>query len=419
MEWSFPRRQAILAVVGVSVILVASFSTGLFVGAKQIEPFYSAGDSTFHLVEPKSDQERAHDARQSSRLTETPQGTPTRPYVDSIPPLANETDPYTLIDIENRTEVQRTREELVQYVWRGDGFPSERRPDQVERNVTYEHKGVTLNNVENLDRIDRLTITMKHGVTADAYYMRPVDANGDLVVFMMGHFGHLMWRKDTIGRFVEAGYTVVGIPMPLSGTNNQPVVNSTEFGTFKLEHHDQFGYLETAEFSPIQYFLEPPAAAVNYAQRHGDYETTAMVGISGGGWTTTLYAAVDPRIERSYPVAGSHPMYLRRLPPTDGDTGDYEQSVPGLYRTANYLELYVLGSVGEGRKQIQILNQYDPCCFAGAAPQTYAPAVERTVDRIGAGEYQLYLDASHRDHQISEEAMAIIHEDIENATTTP
>ena len=36
-----------------------------------------------------------------------------------------------------------------------------------------------------------------------------------------------------------------------------------------------------------------------------------MAGLSGGGWTTTLYAAIDPSIRYSFPVAGTIPLYLR------------------------------------------------------------------------------------------------------------
>jgi hypothetical protein len=37
-----------------------------------------------------------------------------------------------------------------------------------------------------------------------------------------------------------------------------------------------------------------------------------MLGLSGGGWSTTLAAAVDPRIQLSFPTAGSVPPGLFR-----------------------------------------------------------------------------------------------------------
>lgn len=356
-------------------------------------------------------------AQSGDAKTTTQSPTPTRQYIDSVPPRANATNPSSLIDISNQSDAEATRQELIQYIWNDEGFPRSRLPDGVDRNVTYEFKGIRLNDIENIEQIDRLEVTMRHNVTSYVYHLRPKQANGDLVVFMMGHLGYLMWRKATIARLVNEGYTVLAVPMPLNGFNKKPVVNTTRYGRFKLEDHDQFNYLETDEFSPIRYYLEPAAAALNYVRSKREYDTTAMVGISGGGWATTVYAALDRRITRSYPVAGTHPMYLRRLPPSDGDIGDYEQFAPELYRIANYLELYVLGSYGEGRKQVQILNQYDPCCFAGVGARTYAPAVRNSVDQLGAGEYELFIDDTHEEHQISDRALELIFEDIERASS--
>ena len=36
-----------------------------------------------------------------------------------------------------------------------------------------------------------------------------------------------------------------------------------------------------------------------------------MLGLSGGGWSTTLASAVDPRIQLSFPTAGSIPFDLK------------------------------------------------------------------------------------------------------------
>jgi PhoPQ-activated pathogenicity-related protein len=37
------------------------------------------------------------------------------------------------------------------------------------------------------------------------------------------------------------------------------------------------------------------------------YKHIVMAGLSGGGWTTTISAAIDPRITLSMPIAGSMP----------------------------------------------------------------------------------------------------------------
>ena len=50
--------------------------------------------------------------------------------------------------------------------------------------------------------------------------------------------------------------------------------------------------------------------AVNFAKAQG-YSKIVMVGLSGGGWTTTVAAGLDPRIDLSIPIAGSLPFAMR------------------------------------------------------------------------------------------------------------
>jgi hypothetical protein len=193
----------------------------------------------------------------------------------------------------------------------------------------------------------------------------------------------------------------MAVHMPLRGANNRPVVE-TPFGVFWFnKSHDQMRYLEPLmeQGNPIKLFLEPVVVALNYADLLGIYERYHMVGLSGGGWTTTLYAALDPRIAHSYPVAGTLPNYLRDG--ALGDWGDYEQNDPALYSIADYLDLYIMGASGEGRGQLQILNQYDECCFAGIRYTLYEDAVAEVVSGLGAGTFRVFLDSSHYQHSIS------------------
>src|SRR5205085_148225 len=100
--------------------------------------------------------------------------------------------------------------------------------------------------------------------------------------------------------------------------------------------HDKMFSL-TTEGSPMKFFLEPVAVCVNYAlARDRKMRDVTMIGLSGGGWTTTLYAAVDTRVRLSIPVAGSLPLYLR----WGGSVGDTEQFLESFYRIAGYPDLY-------------------------------------------------------------------------------
>ena len=74
----------------------------------------------------------------------------------------------------------------------------------------------------------------------------------------------------------------------------------------------------------------------------------------------------------------------------------------------NYLELYVLCSNGDGRKHLQIINQFDSCCFSGKKWETYKDIVKERVSKLGDGEYDLFLDSTHSGHLISAAAMSRI-----------
>ena len=68
--------------------------------------------------------------------------------------------------------------------------------------------------------------------------------------------------------------------------------------------HEWFQQWEDKGDYTMRFFIEPVVLAVNYAEALG-YDEIVMLGLSGGGWTTTVSAAVDSRIKLSIPVAGS------------------------------------------------------------------------------------------------------------------
>ena len=246
---------------------------------------------------------------------------------------------------------------------------------------------------------------MEFGVNSIIYLFHPRSPNGRLLIYHQGHGGDFFRGVDTIHFFLRHGYAVAAFAMPLLGMNGQPAVE-TPNGTITLQEHGDLRVLESDVFSPMQFFVEPVTVFLNYAVGEYGYDLVAMVGLSGGGWTTTLVAALEPRIARSYPVAGSLPLYIN-------SGGDYEQNHPGLYALANYPELYVLGTYGGVRRQIQVLNRYDPCCFSGTEYVFYEEQVARTAQRVGNGSFSVFLDETHREHKVSEAALAVILSDLE------
>lgn len=312
-----------------------------------------------------------------------------------------ETDVVSILSIRQPQDVSELRDVLINFLW---GKPEP--PSTLPSVITEDIKDTLYEDIDSLQRIDKVVIEMEFGLESTVYHFIPNNPNGNIVLYHQGHRGDFYNSKKQIRQFIDNGYAVMAFAMPLLWPNNQPTIQLPRIGRLKLTKHDRMKFLAPENGHPIKYFIEPVVIALNYLEKSFDYHVIAMVGISGGGWTTTLAAAVDTRIAKSFPVAGSYPIYLRSNSPRDW--GDYEQTAPELYNTVNYLELYVLGSSGNHRKQLQIINQFDRCCFAGTKWDTYKDTVTSLVHQLGAGEFDLFLDDSHQEHLISDMAMSRI-----------
>lgn len=318
------------------------------------------------------------------------------------------TDVHALMRIRTPEEVVRARNTLLRFIWADGKLPSGK-PDHVDKDV----QDLRYAHLPNLKRLDKLTIQMDFGMTSTVFIFNPAQSNGNVMLFHVGHGEDLTDRQIPIRRFVKEGYTVVGFCLPFSGSNPKQVMASTRFGTLRIESHELMKFLLSPAGHPVRFFFEPVIICVNGLVAEGKYESIHMTGFSGGGWVTTLIAAMDPRIRKSYPVAGSYPIFLR-IRPTPGDyrdLGDWEQTLPELYDLCDYLDLYVMGSSGKGRRQLQVINKFDTCCFDGERGNQYKTQVAARVSAIGEGRYELFIDDSMKEHTLSPAAMDRILED--------
>lgn len=362
-----PQKRGLIITAAIIVALVY----GYFVGEKHIFP-YSVIAAVGEIFEE-----------------------PWEPYV-KVADHYYETDVAALIGIESETDILARRSQLTLLIWGAGGLPTAALPTRVEQDITDERWA----DADNLARIDRLTTELDWGLDDIIYHFIPEQVNGKLLLYQQGHRGDFIIGERTVRFFLKAGYAVMGMAMPMKGLNNQPVVQLPRYGRFKIEDHKHLILIPPDEGHQVKYFLDPIARAVNYALETYSYDEVNIIGISGGGWTTTLYAALDTRIARSYPVAGTYPFFLRS-DANSGTWGDWEQTVQDVYLIANYPELYIMGSYGEGRRQLQIINQFDTCCFYGFHFQTYEEFITRKVQELGPGAFSVYLDDSHKSHQIS------------------
>lgn len=285
----------------------------------------------------------------------------------------------------------RTR--LADLVYGSHGIPKGM-PDSLRPVVDTAYAGM-----EGLGHMERFVIVQEHDIRSVGYIFHPTVPNGRLLIYHQGHDGDFIAGKGTIAHFVRQGFTAYAFCMPLLGKNNQPLVNLGKLGNVRLYAHQFMQYLD----HPIRFFTAPVATMLNHAERQG-FQDVTMTGISGGGWTTHLVSAMDTRIDKSFPVAGSYPMFIRFQRPQK-NMGDVEQYLAALYPEVDYLDMYVMASVGPGRSQTQVLNTYDPCCFDGNDHQKYEQAVAQAVDRFAAGRFRVFADSTNKTHSISDRAL--------------
>jgi len=214
--------------------------------------------------------------------------------------------------------------------------------------------------------------------------------------------------KNTIEKLLDKKYTVLAFTMPLQEPNNQPIVDIANHGIFKLRYHNHFLYLDNPEFSSLKYFFEPIMISLNYIDNNYSFDKYHMIGLSGGGWTTMVYSAIDPRIKHSYAVSGGYPEYLQQMI----GMGHYERNHSILMDIVNYPEMYVMSSFGENRKSMHISIEWDTGYRCGNFAQTYEEPVKKAVKQLGSGTFKTYLDSSIIDHKISDESLSIIFEEL-------
>ena len=374
-----------LRILGIMIpIIIVAFSYGIAVGLYEYFP-YEGLNQTKKIILNESTDEPIITSTDFARF-----------------------DTSSIIGIETREDINYRKTSLIKYIWK-DQMPT-KLPTSIEENFIDEN----FNDVKNLKQLDKITIEMEHGVNSIVYFFIPHESNNKLIIYHHGHAGDFVLEKNTVTFFLNNGYSILAFNMPLKGMNNQPVIETSDFGPVKFISHKQFPLLESSKFSPIKYFVEPIALSLNFIDQNYDYDDYYMVGISGGGWTTVLYSAIDQRVSQSYSIAGSYPLHLRY---EAKNLGDYEQNNPNIYRISNYLELYTMSSFGNDRKLVQLFIYNDPCCFQAELYEKfpYGDIIQNRLEILGdEGKFSVFLDNSTNQHEISDHALGLILDEMLN-----
>lgn len=292
------------------------------------------------------------------------------------------------------------RKQIIDYIWGPSGLPRTL-PSGRTANAPS-----PISTLKNAGSVETFTIRMDANQENTTHHILPKQKTSKLIILQHGHACTFDDAADPQGygmaeaadRFLQAGYAVLIAYMP----HMRP-------GDCRTVSHGSLFSPDVTGGSALKVFLEPVIVSLNALKPK--YTEIHMVGLSGGGWTATLLAAIDPAIRTSFPVAGSIPLYLR----TGGSVGDKEQYLDEFYQLAGYPDLYFLGSYGPGRKQIQILNRQDTCCFGAAqhkgddyepALRVYEKAVQKALGTTGT--FRLEIDNDAPRHMISPQAVTLM-----------
>ena len=309
--------------------------------------------------------------------------------------------PITENDLEK--ELLETRKNIIKFLWKDEQLPSHV-PQHIETDIDDE----IFNKLGHVKQIDRFTVDMKHGVNSIIFLIHPeIQTHDELIIYHNGHGLDLYEGKNTIRFFIEKGYPVLVITMPLESINNNPTV-IVDGEPILLESHPYFSSIESEEFTPFSYFFEPLAVTLNFLDKEYEFKKYHMMGISGGGWTSSIYPAIDERISTSFSVAGGVPLEYYRAQDFDHWEGHHAE----FFSIASYYDIYALDTLG-GRKFIQIFNSDDPCCWGKGQDFGFIKLVAEKVSKLENSYYRVFL-IQNQLHKIIPETTRIIFEELDD-----
>ncbi|MGE5475433.1 MAG: hypothetical protein ACM3Q1_02160 [Bacteroidales bacterium] len=297
---------------------------------------------------------------------------------DGVLEMVMATDFARLIDVHSRADADRKRAAAAEFIFRGEPAGMNRRPDLVEHDQLFP----PLFDLK-LAGIDILTVRMPFGVESRVFHLRAANPRSCLMIYQEGHRVSFLERTRFIKRMTSEGCDVLALALPLTGgINNRPTVDHPRFGRILLNDPDDLQLLNSRSYSSLAYFITPLVAALNHALDERSYERIGATGFSGGGWAVQIFAALEPRVQVTYSVAGSSPTGVHAAKP---EWGSPEQRAGLFYEIANYSELYVMAADRAGRRHVQFFNDTDPCCFAGRSWMAWNAPVGDRIRQLGGG----------------------------------
>ena len=237
----------------------------------------------------------------------------------------------------------------------------------------------------NPDEIFKATF---HGVSSYGVLEKSGAPNQCLLIYHQGHAGSpysFPYFEKLKTHIFAQGCDVLALSMIGRGFNQGPVsfpatmngelVHLDAKEASKHESYASYHDPNHPLLSPLSLFLTGNHAIIGHVSRR--YPQVKMVGISGGGWQTTLTSALFTDIDESYSFAGTLPLDFRAA---KKNKGDFEQVGASLWNQYDYWHFYWLATYDSNQEQTrthhQLFNANDTCCFSNPAAADFVSTVQ-------------------------------------------
>lgn len=248
---------------------------------------------------------------------------------------------------------------------------------------------------------DGLVIGIGQGLGSRVRRFEPaVGRPGGYALYHEGHDATAVEEgRELIAFLLGQGFVVFALDMPLQGVN---AVDATD----RLRGHFDLWRHEPGPPSPVGWLLLPALAVLDVIEAEaGPGATVVMAGRSGGGWTTYVTAALDPRVDVACAFSAGSPQSQRLADRMEAwELGDYEQFVPYLYDVVGHENL--IAHAGRLAGFVSYSPQ-DWCCYRLGPDDPFfdwlATASEATGRPIGVS-----VDPDHTGHGPSARQLAAL-----------
>lgn len=314
------------------------------------------------------------------------------------------------VRISTPEDLTTKRESLINYVFNGNGIPTNETPASSTTGYTGLIYGVFHTSFTGWNSIDRHTFTMNdidgYTWTYVNYHFKKSAGNGKCVLVCRGH-GSELYSTELINQLLADGFDVwlTAMPSALENTETNPTIT----GAAVNAHNDmKVGGLDRVGYSPMELFFKDKIMALNYMDANYSYSEYYATGCSGGGYTTTFLMAIDERIKRGVHVRGFKPSYFCAFTDESLYGRDYEQyggpTISGprlesfLFNDVTFFDLIALAGTGN-RTNHMSNHAADACCHNKFTSSLWTTWYKNYLSQLDCGfDFTLDTNASYTTH---------------------